>query len=65
MKILIVTKRQLAIELAERIITDNNIFLEFEEDKLNNNLKITASIRVAVFEDEKKKGANKRPLFFM
>lgn len=48
----LVTKRQLAIELAERIITDNNIFLEFEEDKLNNNVKITASIRVATVNNE-------------
>lgn len=47
-----VTKRQLAIEIAERIITDNNIFLEFEEDKLNNNVKITASIRVAIVNNE-------------
>lgn len=48
----IVTKRQLAIEIAERIITDNNIFLEFEEDTLNNNVKITASIRVAIVNNE-------------
>lgn len=48
----IVTKRQLAIEIAERIITDNNIFLEFEEDNLNNNVKITASIRVATVNNE-------------
>lgn len=53
-KIELVTKRQLAIELAERIITDNNIFLEFEEDKLNNNVKITASIRVATVNNDKK-----------
>lgn len=53
-KIDLVTKKQLAIELAERIIKDNNIFLDFEEDKLNNNVKITASIRVATVNNDKK-----------